>query len=52
MKRRQALLGSNLPRDSWMQVALNNAPEGSGFRAASLAKIHIQAFLLCLKKPI
>jgi len=29
VKRRQALLGSNLPRDSRMQVALNNAAEGS-----------------------
>ena len=34
VKRRQALLGSNLPRDSRMQVALNNAPEGRGFSAA------------------
>jgi len=52
VKQRQALLGSNLPRDNRMQVALNNAPEGSGFRAASLALINIQAFLPCLKKPI
>jgi len=28
-KRRQALLGSNLPRDSRVQVALNNAAEGN-----------------------
>jgi len=31
VKRRQALLGSNLPRDNRMQVALNHTAGGGGF---------------------
>jgi len=37
VKRNQALLGSNLARDSQMQIALNNASEGSGIQAAPLS---------------
>ena len=48
VKRRKALLGSNLRRDSWMQVALNNAAEGNGqFRLfPSPIQMFIQAFML------
>ena len=47
-KRRQALLGSNLSRDSRVQEALNNAPEGnSKYSLLFPAYFHhfIQAFL-------
>ena len=40
VKRSQALLGSNLARDNQMQIALNNAAEGSGLQAAPLS-IHL-----------
>ena len=42
------MLGSNLPRDSRIQVALNNAPEGNSLKLAVSLTITsiIQAFLL------
>jgi hypothetical protein len=53
VKRKQALLGSILSRDSRVQVALNNAQEGNSNRCS----LFPSSFLLfkpscpCLKKP-
>ena len=54
MKRRQALLGSNLPRDSRMQVALNNLQREAAQRlAVSLTPVlYYSSFPAnALKKP-
>ena len=47
VKRRQALLGSNLPRDNRMQVALNTAPGGGSLNKSAVSFIPniVQAFL-------
>jgi hypothetical protein len=37
VKRSQALLGSNLARDSQMQIALNNAADGGGNRVVPIS---------------
>jgi hypothetical protein len=54
VKRGQALWGSNLPRDSRMQVALNNAPERNSERFLLFPSSPISLFkpsCPCLKKP-
>ena len=53
MKRRQALLGSNLSRDSRVQEALNNATEGNSRNILAVPLAFLALFkpsCLCLKK--
>jgi len=54
VKRRQALLGSNLPRDNRMQVALNDAPGENSSNSRLFPPSRILLFkpsCPCLKEP-
>jgi len=57
VKRSQALLGSNLARDNQMQIALNNAAEGSSIQATPLTfhliggAVLFKLFCHALKNP-
>ena len=50
---KQALLGSNLPRDSRMQVALSHATGGDGLTMAVIEPINAQPhYLLLLEQHV